>query len=367
MTGSVTRDTLKVDDGLSRSDASIVRGNNAQPRATLADVGKLAGVSSKTVSRVMLSDKRVAEATRERVLAAARTLRFRPNQLASSLRQGSTTNVIAFVIGDLTNPFYALVAAGAERELARHGLMMILASTDDDPNSEERVVETLLRQRVRALIMVPISQDQSYLEGERQLGTPVICVDRPAHNLIADSVVLDNRNGMAKAVRELTGIGHRRIAFISSPVGLYTDQQRLAGYQDALREAGIATSSELVQFPQVYGTVAESVKELMALPEPPTALVAANNKISSIVLLALQNRLDSVAFVGFDDFELADLTDISVVAYDAAELGREAARLAVARIEDPVGPPAHLQIPTTLIARGSGEKHPNVAPQELAH
>ncbi|GAB3551997.1 LacI family DNA-binding transcriptional regulator [Arthrobacter tumbae] len=363
----MTRDTLKFGDGPSSSDAGTMRVASAQPRATLADVGKLAGVSSKTVSRVMLGDKKVAEPTRERVLAAARTLRFRPNQLASSLRQGSTTNVIAFVIGDLTNPFYALVAAGAERELARHGLMMILASTDDDPTSEERVVETLLRQRVRALIMVPISQDQSYLEGERQLGTPVICVDRPAHNLIADSVVLDNRNGMAQAVRKLTGIGHRRIAFVSSPVGLHTDQQRLAGYEDALQEAGIPVSSELVQMPQVYGTVAESVRELMALPEPPTALVAANNKISSIIIHALQHRLESVAFVGFDDFELADLTDISVVAYDAAELGRVAARLAIARLEDPVGAPAHQQIPTTLIARGSGEKPPILAPQELAN
>jgi LacI family transcriptional regulator len=154
----------------------------AQSRATLADVGRLAGVSSKTVSRVVLGSSNVSQETREKVLTAVRSLRFRPNHLARNLRHGSVTNTVAFVIGDLTNPFYFLVAAGIERELARHGLMMILAATEDDPASEERVVETLLKQRVRALLMVPIASDQAYLEGERQLGTPVVCIDRPAHN-----------------------------------------------------------------------------------------------------------------------------------------------------------------------------------------
>ena len=198
-----------------------------QSRATLADVGRLAGVSPKTVSRVILGSTNVADDTRDRVLTAARSLRFRPNHLARNLRHGSVTNIVAFVIGDLKNPFYFLVAAGIERELARHGLMMILASTDDDPATEERVVETLLKQRVRALLMTPIASDQGYLEGERQLGTPVVCIDRPAKNLIADAVVLANFEGTANAVRQLISAGHRRIAFVCSPASLYTHQERL--------------------------------------------------------------------------------------------------------------------------------------------
>jgi LacI family transcriptional regulator len=173
----------------------------AQARATLADVARLAGVSAKTVSRVMSGDGNVSTQTRERVMLASKRLRFRPNNLARNLRHGGVTSTVAFVIGDITNPFYFNVAAGIERELATQGLTMLLATTDDAPGSEAVVVDTLLAQRVRALIIVPIATDQSYLEGERQLGTPVVCVDRPAHHLVADSVVLQNRLGTEMAVR----------------------------------------------------------------------------------------------------------------------------------------------------------------------
>lgn len=327
------------------------------PRATLADVGRLAGVSPKTVSRVILGSESVAAETRDRVMTAVRTLRFRPNHIARNLRHGSVTNTVAFVIGDLRNPFYFNVAAGIERELAGHGMMMILAATDDDPLSEARVVETLLKQRVRALIMVPIADDQSYLEGERQLGTPVVCVDRPAHNLIADAVVLQNAEGTADAVRSLIAAGHRRIGFVCSPAGLYTHQQRLAGYRQALREAGIANSKPWERLEELDGpSSAESVQSLLAMSEPPTAIIAGNNRASAGVVRALHNEFSDVAFIGFDDFDLADAVGISVIAYDPAELGRRAARLAMERLADPLGPARLIELPTHLIPRGSGER-----------
>lgn len=330
-----------------------------QSRATLADVGRLAGVSPKTVSRVVLGSSNVAPETKDRVLAAARSLRFRPNHLARSLRHGSVTNTVAFVIGDLKNPFYFLVATGIERELSRHGLMMILAATDDEPSSEARVIETLLKQRVRALLMVPIAGDQGYLEGERQLGTPVVAIDRPAHNLIADSVVLQNFEGTANAVRELIAAGHRRIAFVCSPAALYTHQERLRGYRHALKEAGITDAAQWERLEDADGpTAEESVRDLLSLPVPPTAIVAGNNRASSGVVRALGNRFDRIAFIGFDDFELADASGISVVAYDPAELGRRAAQLVVARLDDPISLPQQIEIATRLIKRGSGESAP---------
>lgn len=346
-----------ISDGAWPATAAVLQ---PQSRATLADVGRLAGVSPKTVSRVILGSTNVADDTRDRVLTAARSLRFRPNHLARNLRHGSVTNIVAFVIGDLKNPFYFLVAAGIERELARHGLMMILASTDDDPATEERVVETLLKQRVRALLMTPIASDQGYLEGERQLGTPVVCIDRPAKNLIADAVVLANFEGTANAVRQLISAGHRRIAFVCSPASLYTHQERLRGYRHALREAGITDAAQWERLEEVDGPSAEdSVRDLLSLPQPPTAIVAGNNRASSGVVRALGNRFDAVAFIGFDDFELADAAGITVVAYDPAELGKQAARLVVERLDDPLAPPQQIEIPTRIIRRGSGEiAHP---------
>lgn len=335
-------------------------GPAVQPRATLADVARLAGVSAKTVSRVMAGSANVSAATRQEVLTAARRLRFRPNDIASSLRRGSVTTSVGFVIGDLTNPFYFSVAAGIERELAAQGLIMILAATDDDPGTEERVVGTLLKQRVRALIMVPIADDQSYLDGERQLGTPLVFVDRPPSNLAADTVTLDNREGMASAVRSLTAIGHRKIAFVCRPGGLYTHLQRLAGYREALREVGVTDTSAWERTEDLDGpTEEESVRELIALDDPPTAIIAGNNKASAAVLRALGDRRDEFAFIGFDDFDFADTAGLTVVAHDAVELGRQAARLALQRLDEPNGPTRTVLIPTALVQRGSGERPPS--------
>ena len=352
--------TVRID---ARATSPIVvtpRAGLPPQRATLADVARLAGVSAKTVSRVMSDDAKVSAQTRERVLVSAKRLRFRPNQLARGLRRGGVSNTVAFVIGDLHNPFYMSTAAGVERELAERGLTMILATTDDSPGSEAVVVDALLAQRVRALLIVPIAEDQSYLEGERQLGTAVVSVDRPANNLVSDSVVLQNREGTAAAVKSLLAIGHRRIGFVCSPRQLYTHQERLLGYRHALLEAGITDSARWERLEEVDGpSTEESIRDLLAMDEPPTAIITGNNRASAGAVRELLTRRRDIAFIGFDDFELADALGISVIAYDAMELGRQAARLALARLDDPTGPPRAISIPTWLVPRGSGEIPPS--------
>lgn len=296
-------------------------------------------------------------------MLSAKRLRFRPNHLARGLRHGGISNTVAFVIGDLHNPFYMSTAAGIERELAERGLTMILATTDDAPGSEAVVVDAMLAQRVRALLIVPIDEDQSYLEGERQLGTAIVCVDRPATNLVSDTVVLQNREGTAEAVRALLAIGHRKIGFVCSPAGLYTHQERLAGYRQALLEAGITGSGRWERLEAVGGPqTEESIRDLLALDDPPTAIITGNNRASAGAVRELLTRRRDVAFIGFDDFELADALGISVIAYDTVELGRQAARLALARLDDPTGPPVHIEIPTRLVRRGSGEIPPPAPP-----
>ena len=315
----------------------------------------------------MSDDPKVAATTRDRVMLSAKRLRFRPNHLARGLRHGGVSNTVAFVIGDLANPFYMITAAGIERELAERGLTMILATTDDSPGSEAVVVDAMLAQRVRALLIVPIDEDQSYLEGERQLGTAVVCVDRPATNLVSDSVVLQNREGTANAVRALLAIGHRKIGFVCSPARLYTHQERLAGYRQALLEAGITQTTQWERLEELGEEVGgapieESIRELLALDDPPTAIITGNNRASAGAVRELLTRRRDVAFIGFDDFELADALGISVISYDTVELGRQAARLALARLDDPTGPPRHIEIPTRLVQRGSGEIPPPLPP-----
>lgn len=328
-------------------------------RATLSDVARLAGVSPKTVSRVVAGHSNVSAPTRQRVLDAAQRLRFRPNHLARDLRQGGISRTVAFVMGDLANPFYSAVAAGIEKVLAEHGLTMVIAATGDDPTHEARVVTAMLQRRVRSLLLVPVAADQSYLEGERQHGTPVVGIDRPAQNLAADSVVFANAAGAADAVRSLLAHGHRRIAFVGSSPSLYTHEQRLAGYRQALFEAGIPASPALERSDATNIAASErAVLELLAAPTPPTAIIAGNNRASTGVLRALRATDRPTAFIGFDDFDLADTLGITVVAHDPELMGREAVRLAFARHADLSAAPTQVVLPTRLIQRGSGELPP---------
>ncbi len=330
-----------------------------QQRATIVDVARLAGVSPKTVSRVYTHRDKVSPDTAERVLSAARRLRFRPNTLARSLRSGGASSTVGFIMGELRNPFYYTIAAGIEKELAEHGLTLIVATTDDTAEGEQHVADTLLAQRVAALLLVPVSDDQSYLEGERQLGTPVIAIDRPARNVVADAVVLDNRGGAKAATESLITHGHRRIAYVCNPASVYTQSERLRGYRDALQGAGMPIDGRWERLVDDTSVPTEAtVRDLLESADPPTAILAGNNRVCVGTLRAMRGLSNPPALVGFDDFDTADVLGISVVSHDPEEMGRQAARLTLERMADPTGFTARVELPTHLVLRGSGEIAP---------
>lgn len=332
-----------------------------QQRATLEDVARLAGVSSKTVSRVFTHRELVAPETVERVMAAAKRLRFRPNTLARSLRRGGATNTIGFIMGELNNPFYYKVAAGIEKELASSGLALLVATTDDTPEGEERVADALLAQRIGALLLIPVADDQSYLEGERQLGTPVIAIDRPARNLVADAIVLENHRGAFDATTRLLQRGHRRIGYVCNPASVYTQHERLRGYRDALAAYGIHDSFGWERLGDDLTVPAdEMVADLLDRDEAPTAIITGNNRVTISALRVLRDRGDDgrVALIGFDDFDTADVLGVSVISYNPLELGRRAAALAIERMGDPAGFTRQLELPTWIVERGTGELLP---------
>lgn len=323
-------------------------------RATLADVARLAGVSTKTVSRALSGAANVEPATRQRVEKAAATLRFRPNLLARELRAGSVSTTVGFVIGDLTNPFYMLVAAGVERVLARQGHTLVIAATEDDPAQEVSVVSAMLQRRIRALLLVPIAGDQGYLEGERQFGTPIVAVDRPLANAVSDSVVFDNREGARAGVTALLAAGHRRIAFVGSSESLYTHRERLQGYREALAGAAVALDPCLVRTdaPDV-ASAARATHELLAAAEPPTAVFAGNNRATIGVLEARRSSGAPLGILGFDDFDLAATLGLSVVAHDPERMGAVATELALRRAAEPMGVVEQVVLPTRVVLRGS--------------
>lgn len=328
-------------------------------RATLRDVARLSGVSPKTAARAVNGEAHVRAETRERVLRAATSLSFRPNRMARELRQGAQSSAVGLVVGGLENPFYSQVAAGLEHALRAHGLELIIASTADDPEHEEVVVKTMLERRVKALIMVPASTDHAYLDGERQMGTPIVFVDRPSPSVATDTVLIDNRGGVRQALGSLIAHGHQRIAAIADMQGLYTTRERVLAFSEMIDERRTAGVTGLVRT-DVHDAQAayEAALDLLRDPSPPTAILTMNNRISVGALKAMYEAGSRNALIGFDEFDLADVLGITVVTYDSAELGRRAAEIALSRMEVGFGTLQRATIPTRLVLRGSGERPP---------
>ncbi|HEV6953388.1 MAG TPA: LacI family DNA-binding transcriptional regulator [Promicromonospora sp.] len=330
-------------------------------RPTLAVVAQAAGVSLKTASRVLNGEPNVAPATRERVQDAAASLGFRRNAVAADLARGGFSRLVGFITGDLANEFYSALASGIERELREHGLQLLTASSDEDAERESALTGELLERRVGALIVTPAGADHSALRGEIAAGLTVVVVDRPAAGMDVDTVVIDNRGGARAATLHLLGHGHRRIGFVGDEPHLWTYQERSAEFLAVMAEAGVPDAGRWLRHGAHSAAAARDLAaELLSGPDAPTAVLAANNRATVGTLQALRDVPggEEVAVVGFDDFELADLLGITVVAYDAVEMGRRAAELAVARSADPDRPVELVVLPTTVLARGSGERPP---------
>ncbi|GAA4893235.1 LacI family DNA-binding transcriptional regulator [Streptomyces coeruleoprunus] len=339
----------------------------ATRRPTLADVAREVGVSAKTVSRVLNEDGPSSPETRQRVLAAVAKLGFQPNLMARNIRVGGPDTTIGLIVPDMGNPFFGTVAGGVEDTVRDRGLTLLVGSSSDDPERERALIQTFLARRVSMLMVVPaVGSDHAYLKTQRAAGLPLVFLDRPGAGLSADCVVSSNRAGSQEGVTHLVARGHRRIGFVGDlPTRLYTRRERLAGYRAALEDAGIAYDRSLVTGAHDQRTAAEVTTRLLALPDPPTALYAANNimALGVVAELARTGRKD-VALVTFDDLPLAEILEpaLTVVAQNPAELGHAAATTALARLDGDRTRARTVTVPTTLIARGSGELPPRDRP-----
>ncbi|MFL6126944.1 LacI family DNA-binding transcriptional regulator [Actinophytocola sp.] len=318
----------------------------------MSDVARLAGVSIKTVSRVVNAEPGVHTETAERVLAAIERLGFRRNVGALNLRRGSSTGTIGLVLEDLANPFYSGLTRAAEEVARRFGRQVLAGSSDEDPGRERELALEFCARRVDGLIVVPAGRQHGYLLPEMTSGTPVVFVDRPPGDVVADTVLVDNVAGAAQAVTHLAAHGHRRIAFLGHAPAVFTAAQRLAGFREGCVRAGIPFDERLVAMGRhTARTITDTLRNA-------TAVVTSNNRVTVQVLRALAQATHRPALVGFDDFELADLLDppVTVVSLDPAELGKAAAELLFARMDGDREPPRRIVLPARLIPRGSGER-----------
>lgn len=325
-------------------------------RTTLRQVAQAAGVSTATVTRTLQNSPRVDPDTRQRVTAAIKQLGYTPNPMARSLRVGGREGAVGLVTGGFTNLFQAGVAAGAERELRRSGLNLIIGTTDGDPSREPELARAMTDRRVSALMMMPDGDERGFLSAEHTFGTPVILIGRPALGLDADVVLTQDDESVRTATTQLLELGHRRIAALAGRTDTFPARQRLAGHRTALADHGVADDPDLVVTDLVgTGRASAAVAGLMHLPSPPTAVIALNLGISDGVLLDRISHHRGYAFIAFDESELYTGLGVSAVVRDPQEIGRQAALLALARHQDPEGPGRTVIVSSRLVRRGTGE------------
>jgi LacI family transcriptional regulator len=262
------------------------------------------------------------------------------------------------MIADISNPFYSVCAKAVEEVARERGYMVILCASDEDVEVELMYVDMLTRRRVEGLLLVPAANGRSHPGRERLGGLPIVALDRPIEDVPTDTVLVQNRSGAREGIKHLIDHGHQRIAFVGTDARVYTARERLEGYREALREAG------LQEFCSIGATdiasAARSMKELLDLPEPPTAVFGVNNLITIGVLQALDQAglrvPEDMALIGFDDFELASVLRprLTVIRQPVPEIGRRAAELLFEQLKD--GPPVNtrgVELATELVIRES--------------
>lgn len=327
----------------------------------MRDVAALAGVSLKTVSRVVNGVETVDPTMAAKVNTAAAKLGYRPNLTASSLRRSDRrTSTIGLLVEDAANPFSSSLIRAVEDVAQARGVFVLIGSLDEDPTRERMMVIALIDRRVDGLVVVPAGSDHSYLVAEREAGTRVVFLDREATQFEADAVVSGNEEGALAAVRHLLDGGHTRIGYLGDRLEVSTARQRFAGYRRALEVAHVELDESLVRhLPATIDAGIEVVNEWLGRDNPPTALFSSQNLLTIGATRALHRlgRQREVGLVGFDDFPMADVLDpgVTVIAQDTERLGGLAAEILFARLDGDETPSRTHVVPTRLVTRGSGE------------
>jgi LacI family transcriptional regulator len=345
--------------------------------ASITEVARLAGVSPATASRVVsASDYPVRAATRARVLEAARTLDYVPNALARGLLK-SYVPVVAVMVHDITDPYFAEVVRGVEDAASSAGYLVITCSSERDADRERSYVRLLRSIRAAAVVFAgsglddPIANEEMdrHLAAMRADGAAVVHLS--PHAAGEPEVGVDNEAGVASMIAALVGLGHRRIAFLAGPASLYVARERLAGYRRGLADAGIEVDERLIRttgFDMAAGV--DGVDALLAGDTRFTAICCSNDLLA---LGALQRLAElgidvpgTMSVAGFDDISTAAITapSLSTVRLPLRELGRRGFEHVDRVLAGDTPPP--LRLPTEVVLRDSTAAPATVATRATA-
>jgi LacI family transcriptional regulator len=341
------------------------RGRGSRKAPTIHDVAAAAGVSKSTVSNVVRGAEDVSAPTRERVLAAIELLAYTPNAIARQFVKQRTT-ILGVLVGDLSNPYYAQMAQVAERAAFSHGYRTMFCNIEGAQDIALAGVEALLEHRVAGIVFLAyISRTDQLEEALRRAGVPIAFLGLSEQ--WGDSVGPQDAQGGRLATQHLIELGHRRIAYVRTPlVERSGDHARHSGYRAAMRRAGLAPLPPITWQPGAptirHGRAELRLSEAMRGPQAPSALFVSND-IGAIAMLEACEREalrvpHDVSIVGFDDIAIAGLHRISLttVAQQLDFQAERAVSLLLERIHDPGLPPRHTSVPVELRVRHSAAR-----------
>ncbi|UKA50519.1 LacI family transcriptional regulator [Arthrobacter sp. FW305-123] len=338
---------------------------------TVADVAKAAKVSKAQAARALGNYGAVSDDVRERVLAAAEELEYRPNELARSMNTGKS-NTIGVVVGDIENPHFGLAMRGITDTAKKSGYNVILINTDEERAAEVDAVRVLLDKRVDGLIVAPASSvETTHLLQVRESGRPLVLLDRAASGVDVETFAVEMEKISYESTKHLIEAGHRRIAFVSTVstdgpyvAGMTLDSSqisdRLDGIRRAFDDAGFPYPADLIRLNAGdSGSIMRITQELLQGPDAATAIIASDGLIALSVVEAIQNSglsiPDDVSFLMYDDFAWTRLTTppLTVIAQPVYDMGIAAASALIRQIEGRQASGPGPDLVATLIQRGS--------------
>jgi DNA-binding LacI/PurR family transcriptional regulator len=334
----------------------------------MADVARLAGVATSTVSRALANPGRVNEKTRARIAAAAEQLGYTPNAAARNLRVGRSNVIMIILPGSLhygASQIIPQVLEAVNRTVILSGYNLMIANLDRDESSERHILDLAFGGSVRgALILsspLPVVANRSLADA----GLPIVSLLLDMSGASVPSVVTNDRQAVRDATRELLSLGHKRFFYIAGPTGNYHDVERFGGLIEALREVGLSDSDVTrsggeLTYQFGFDTGLQAAEDFAALEVKPTAVVATSDDMAISFMSQIQKMgwrvPEDLSIVSFDGSPVCEYCapPLSTIEQPMGPLGEAAARLLIARMEEPeIMDQTRIVIPSRLIRRES--------------
>lgn len=326
---------------------------------TIREVAEQARVSVATVSHVINRTRFVDPETQERVRLAIKTLGYRPNLLARSLRRRET-RTIGLLVPDNANPFFAEFARVIEDAGFAEGYSVILCNSDRSETKEETYIDVLLAKQVDGLIVISATERTDLVRRVLDMGVPMVVVDRNLTDLPVSQVLVANEQGGYLAGKYLVELGHRRIGCIGGPSDGNPSWGRVVGFTRALHEAGVKLPPEAIVAGDFrYAGGEAGMRALLERNLDLTAVFATNDLMAIGAMITLRQAglsvPDDISVIGFDNILQAStmIPALTTVEQPIDELGQATARLLLDQILKRATEPACLTIPTSLVVRES--------------